>query len=61
MSTECRQHYRMATGEGLAADPPKTARPGFKKGGHVFKQGAQNKSGSHGHSFLFAGKKKGRN
>lgn len=59
MSKDCRQHYQLATGESLASDPPKTSNPGFKKGGRVgaFKKGAQNKSGSHGHSFPFAGKK----
>ncbi len=60
MSKECRQHYQLATGEPLAAEPPKTSNPGFKKGGRVakgFKKGAQNVAGAHGHQFPFAGKK----
>jgi hypothetical protein len=59
MSEDCRQHYRLATGEGLTAAPPKNPTPGFKKGGRVvgFKKGGQNKAGSHGHSFPFAGKR----
>lgn len=54
-----RQHYDIATGGGQKAEPSKAGSPGFKKGGRVgaFKRGAQNKSGSHGHSFPFAGKK----
>lgn len=61
MSKDCRQHYKMATGEGLAETPPRTNNPGFAKGGHVrpkgFNKGAQNASGSHGHSPYPMGKK----
>lgn len=56
MSKDCRQHYQMATGSGLQSPPPKNPTPGFKKGGHVFKKGAQNRSGTHGHARPFAGK-----
>lgn len=56
MSKECRQHYQLATGEALASPPPKSPTPGFKKGGHVFKKGAQNRAGTYGHSRPFAGK-----
>jgi hypothetical protein len=58
MSTMCRQHYQLATGEPLASPPSTAGQPGFKKGGKVnpFKKGAQNKAGKYGHSKPFAGK-----
>jgi len=38
MATEATpQHYRLATGQALNSDPPKTANPGFKRGGKVSK------------------------
>lgn len=62
MSDATRQHYDIATGGGQKAAPSKAGSPGFKKGGRVgFKKGAQNKAGSHGHSFQVAGKKAGDN
>jgi hypothetical protein len=58
MSENVRQRYSIATGGGPTA-PPKGPTPGFKKGGHVFRKGAQNRAGSHGHAFQVAGKKGG--
>jgi hypothetical protein len=55
-----RQHYDLATGGGQKSPPSSQGSPGFKKGGRVkpgFKRGGQNLAGSHGHSFMVAGKK----
>lgn len=59
---DVRQRYSIATGGGQTPQPSSKGSPGFKKGGRVgggFKRGAQNHSGSHGHGFQVAGKKKG--
>lgn len=53
MSDNCRQHYRMATGENIGTPAKTPGNPGFAKGGHVkpagFKKGHQNAAGSFGH------------
>lgn len=37
MAEAVRQRYAIATGQSPAKDPPKTSRPGFKKGGVAYR------------------------